>query len=66
MKRDTLPGSVLVVLPAIGLVIAAVAPLFRGRSLNATFLALAGAWIILGLAIAKANAKSQNPGGPAE
>lgn len=59
MKRE-LPGSVLVLLPALAFVVAALVPVFKGRSMNATFLALALAWIILGLAIAKAQKKSQS------
>lgn len=60
MKREVLPGWILVLLPAVALAIAALVPIFKGRSMNVTFIALAVLWVILGLAIAKAQKKSQS------
>lgn len=62
MKRTGLPGWILVVLPAIALFIAALVPVFKGRSMNVTFLALAAVWVILGMAVAKSEQKKQREG----
>lgn len=63
MKRE-LPGWVLVLLPAAALLFAALLPAFKGRGVNATFIALAVVWVILGLAIAKAQRPRGGGGTP--
>lgn len=52
MKDDRFPGWLLF-LPAVLFVLAGVIPLVRDRPLNVVFIALAGTWAILGLAMMK-------------
>lgn len=62
MKRETL-GAWVFLLTAVFCVIAALIPVFRGRPMNVTFVAIGGFWLIIGLAVAAKARKGSGTAG---